>query len=77
MSEHDFEIDLHVEGQGNFEYRTNILPRQGEKIRVQVDEIDDKFIVDEVEHHVFKTKYTYGNPSGILSYATLYVSKNY
>ncbi|AYB37601.1 hypothetical protein [Brevibacillus laterosporus] len=73
MAEPAIEIELKFEDGSSFEYRANAIPRVGENIDIYVDDMIGNFEVLKVKHRVSKTKRSYGMPSQIFSYVTVYI----
>ncbi|QDX94346.1 hypothetical protein EEL30_19900 [Brevibacillus laterosporus] len=73
MRDTSIEVELKFEGESSFEYQANVIPRVGEIIDINVDDMIGNFEVLKVKHCVFKNKRPYGMPSQILSYMTVYI----
>lgn len=63
------EIELRPPNHAAIEYEVEFVPREGEKIYITLDHIDELFVVSHVEHHVFRDT-TSGK---IRSYASVFL----
>ncbi|TPG68621.1 hypothetical protein EEL31_08875 [Brevibacillus laterosporus] len=77
MAEPAIEIELIFENGRSFKYYANVLPRVGEIIDINVDDLMGVFEVSEVKHQILREGRFNGAVSIVVSYVTVYLkSKN-
>ncbi|MGG0793764.1 hypothetical protein ABE137_07130 [Brevibacillus laterosporus] len=75
MAEPAVEIELKFENGSSFTYYSNVVPRVGEIIDINVNDILDVFEVSEVKHKIFGRRRVNRAASIVVSYVTVYLKK--